>query len=204
MDSSAHKYGPQSKERKVELKKLDQRLLDFYNNIILKRKDTKFIFLGDHGMTQVDSCIDVGKELSRLAVKNNLKIGKDYVYFLDSTMFRVWYLNKDSRKHLEKELKHNEYFLKNGAFVDGSVAKKEEIPFPDKRYGDTLWMANLGVLIFPDFFHKASSYKGMHGYNVNDLSSKGTCIISGEKYEYKEDIKLTDVYGILKKELDIK
>ena len=204
MDSSAHKYGPQSKERKAELRRLDQRLFDFYNNIISKRKDTKFIFLGDHGMTKVHSCIDAGRELNRLAVKYNLKIGKDYVYFLDSTMFRVWYLNKNSRKLLERELEHNECFLKSGVFVNRLIAKKEEIPFPDKRYGDTLWMANLGVLIFPDFFHNVNPYKGMHGYDVNDLSSKGTCIVSGDQYEYKEYIRLTDVYGILKKELDIK
>jgi predicted AlkP superfamily pyrophosphatase or phosphodiesterase len=203
IDSSGHKYGPKSKEIKSELKKLDQRLSEFYNNIVLNNKDTKFIFLGDHGMTKVHTHVNIEKELNELAIINNLKLGKDYIYFLDSTMFRIWYLNDNALKCIDNNLKCNQNLLKNGTFVNKSIAIEKEIPFPDKQYGDTLWMANVGVLIFPDFFHKSNPYKGMHGYDVDDLSSKGTCFVSSKKYEYTENIKLTDVYNILKKELNI-
>lgn len=203
MDSCAHAYGPQSRERKLELQELDRKLSSFYNNVILKNKDTKFIFLGDHGMADVHTHIDIGKELDQITVKNNLILGEDYVYFLDSTMFRIWYLNDKASEIIDKALKSNVSLEKNGVFVDESMAIKEEVPFPDDRYGHTLWMANLGVLVFPDFFHKAKPYKGMHGYDVNDASSKGTCIATADAHEYIDNIKLTDVYGILKKELGI-
>jgi len=203
IDSYGHKYGPKSKELKAELKKLDQRLSKFYNNIVLNNKDTKFIFLGDHGMTKVHTHVNIEKELNELAIINNLKLGKDYVYFLDSTMFRIWYLNDNALKCIDNALKYNQNLLKYGTFVNKSIAIEKEIPFPDKHYGDTLWMANVGVLIFPDFFHKNNPYKGMHGYDVNHFSSKGTCFVSSKKYEYSENIKLTDVYNILKKELNI-
>ena len=204
MDSTGHKYGPESKKLKAELKKLDKRLSEFYANIISKNKDTKFIFLGDHGMTEIHTHIDIDDKLNKLAVKNNLKLGKDYVYFLDSTMFRIWYLNDNALKCLDESLKNNTNLLKYGIFVDESISKEEEIPFPDKRYGDTLWMANMGVLIFPDFFHKSNPYKGMHGYDADDLSSKGTCMVSSLQSEYNENIKLTDIYSILKIELGVK
>lgn len=203
MDSCAHKFGPDSIERKLELKKLDEKLSNFYNTIISKNKGSKFIFLGDHGMASVNKLIDVGKELEREALFCNLKKGKDYIYFLDSTIFRVWYLNKNAFELLAKRLKKNQLLNDQGVFVDESVAIIEKIPFPNKRYGDTLWMANIGVLIFPDFFHTTNPYKGMHGYDINDLSSKGTCLVSSEKHEYHEEIRLTDVYSILKKELKI-
>lgn len=204
MDLFGHKYGPESQERKAELKKLDKRLSAFYNNIVSINKNTKFIFLGDHGMTKIHTHIDIESELNKLAIESNLKVGKDYVYFLDSTMFRIWYLNDNASKLLDKSLKHNSNLLQHGIFVNEEIAIKEEIPFPDKRYGDTLWMANLGVLIFPDFFHKVSPYNGMHGYDVNNSSSKGTCIVTSKENEYVENIKLTDIYNILKNELDIK
>jgi len=203
MDSCAHKYGPKSKEQKLELKHLDQRLSIFHKNIISENRDAKFIFLGDHGMADVHTHIDIAKELNRIAAENSLKLGDDYVYFLDSTIFRVWYLNSNAFGVIDQKLKNNTLLTSNGVFVDESIAKKEEIPFPDRRYGDTLWMANLGVLIFPDFFHAVKPYKGMHGYDVNDVSSKGTCILSAEEYEYIDNIKLTDIYDILKRELGI-
>jgi predicted AlkP superfamily pyrophosphatase or phosphodiesterase len=203
MDSCAHKYGPQSSERKLELKKLDSKLSIFYKNIISKNKNAKFIFLGDHGMADVHSKIDVGKEIDDLAIENNLILGEDYLYFLDSTMLRVWYLNNSAREIIDNNLKNNIMLKNNGFFVDEKTAIKEEIPFPDDRYGHSLWMANVGVLIFPDFFHNSKAYKGMHGYDVDDITSKGTCMVTSDKYEFTDNIKLTDVYGILKKELGI-
>lgn len=203
MDSCAHKYGPKSNERKSELRKLDAKLSDFFNNINLKVKGVKFIFLGDHGMADVLTKIDVGQEVNSIAVKNGLILGDDYAYFLDSTMLRVWYFNDKAKITLENELRSNLILRGNGVFVDEKIAIEEEIPFPDKRYGDTLWLANMGVLIFPDFFHTDKPYKGMHGYNVDDISSKGTCIVSSDNPEYINNIKLTDVYSILKRELKI-
>jgi predicted AlkP superfamily pyrophosphatase or phosphodiesterase len=203
MDSCAHKYGPQSSERKSELRKLDQRLSTFYENIVAINKDTKFVFLGDHGMADVHTHLDVGKEVECLAKMNNLTLGEDFIYFLDSTMLRVWYLNDRAREAIDNNLKNNSSLKRNGCFVDEEMAIKEEIPFPDDRYGDSLWLANVGVLIYPDFFHNNRAYKGMHGYDVEDVSSKGTCFVTADKHEYIDNIKLTDVYGILKQELDI-
>ena len=203
MDSCAHSYGPQSSERKSELKKLDSRLAKFHENITAQNKNAKFVFLGDHGMADVTTHVDAGQVIEVLAKENNLTLGKDFVYFLDSTMLRIWYLNDRAKSLLDVRLKENEQLTSTGEFVDEELAIKEEIPFPDERYGHSLWMANLGVLIYPDFFHNSKAYKGMHGYDINDVSSKGTCIITSEEYEYVENIKLTDVYDILKKELNI-
>ncbi|BDY04073.1 alkaline phosphatase family protein [Ferrimonas sp. YFM] len=203
MDSCAHTYGPQSDERKQELKNLDRKLKIFYENVISKNKNAKFIFLGDHGMADVHTEIDIGKEIENIAIENHFTLGKDYIYFLDSTMLRIWYLNKRALEVIDEKIKQNKSLKSNGIFVNEETAIKEEIPFPDERYGHTLWMANLGVLVFPDFFHSSKAYKGMHGYNIDDISSKGTCIVSSDSYEYVNNIKLTDVYSILKEELDI-
>lgn len=203
LDTSAHIHGPDSNERRVKLKDLDKRLSEFYKKTKSKFPNTKFIFLGDHGMTEVKKYIDVKNEIKKMASQNNLILGNDYIFFLDSTIVRIWYLNEIARFKMEKSILSNQLLLDNGEFINEEIAKREKIPFPNRKYGDTLWMAKLGILIFPDFFHIRNPYKGMHGYDVNHYSSKGTCIVESSEDSIVEDIELRDLYGILKKQLGI-
>lgn len=203
LDTTAHIYGPESIERREKLQALDKRLSKFYEEIKFRHPNSKFIFLGDHGMTDVEKYIDLEKEIKTLAKLNNLKLGRDYVYFLDSTIARIWYITNNAKSILSNTLINNPIFKENGVFIDNETAKKERIPFPNRKYGDLLWMANLGVLIFPDFFHLKNPYKGMHGYDVEHFSSKGTCLVESKEIKKIEDIELRDVYRILKTELEI-
>lgn len=203
LDATAHVYGPKSIERKTKLQSLDKRLSIFYNDTKVQFPNSKFIFLGDHGMTDVHNYIDIGKVLKKIAKTMDLRFGKDYIFFLDSTIVRIWYLNDKAKSRLEKSIITNEILIENGVFVNEQIAKKERIPFPNRKYGDTLWMANIGVLIFPDFFHLRNPYKGMHGYDINHFSSKGTCIVESHKGKIIDDIELCDIYDILKTELEI-
>ena len=203
MDSIAHKFGPDSSERREALKKLDRRLMNLFDELSQGSEGVKFIILGDHGMAEVKTKVDAGAIIGRVAKQYKMKLGVDFVYFLDSTMLRVWYLNDRARALFDSRLRSDVDLQVHGTFVDAELAESQEIPFPDERYGHTLWMANLGVLVFPDFFHTSSPYKGMHGYDIDDPSSKGTCMASAGGHNYVEDIKLTDVYRLLKDSLGI-
>ena len=203
IDKIGHVFGPNSSERRKKLFELDQVIEQFYSSIINDYPDTNFIFLGDHGMARVSKVIDVRKEILKISKKLKTKEGKDYIYFLDSTMFRVWFSNSKTREKFEKSILDSSLFCNNGIFVDKNSAKDLEIPFPDHRYGDILWLANTGVLVFPDFFHTSEAYKGMHGYDVLHKESKGVCLESSKKHEVWENIMLTDIYHILKKKLNL-
>ena len=50
-----------------------------------------------------------------------------------------------------------------------------------KVYGNVVWLANEGVMLYPDFFHFEKPV-GMHGYDNELKNSQGTAII------YKKDI----------------
>ena len=203
IDITGHKYGPNSNELKYELNELDKKLEKFYNKIIAKDKDCKFIFLGDHGMSSITDTIDIEKIINKIIKNKNIAKGKDFIYFLDSTIFRIWYFNDKTKEILQKELINNIDLNRSGYFVTKEIAKNEEIPFNDIRYGDDIWLAKIGTLIFPDFFHNSKPYKGMHGYDVNDKSSKGTCIIVNNKNYFHYGAKLTDIYKFIKEELEI-
>lgn len=203
MDKIGHIYGPDSPQRKKCLRELDQSLEEIYSSINNIFPKTKFIFLGDHGMVQVDQKIDVIKEILDLSKNFKLKQGIDFIYFVDSTMLRVWYFNSRAKYILENEIRRNKLLCSNGIFIDENLSLEYEIPFPDRRYGDILWLANTGILVFPDFFHNDFPYKGMHGYDASYQSSKGVCLESSEEHNVLSEIKLTDIYKILKKNLNI-
>lgn len=204
-DSLGHKYGVGSTELKKGLKTLDKDLSDFTEKFLDKEPNTKFIFLGDHGMTNVLKKFNVQEEIIRLAEIHGLKLHRDYIYFLDSTIARIWLMTHKSKTVFRDCLIRAERFLSHGTFVDEALASIHNIPFNDDRYGDLIWLANEGVLIKPDFFHrKHATPVGMHGYNPTHSDSRGFSLIfdnSQESNQVKnfDEKNLTCIYDILKK-----
>jgi len=83
-----------------------------------------------------------------------------------------------------------------GQFIDEKIAKEHMIPFPDRRYGDVIWWANPGVLLFPDYFHDTHTHnKGMHGYDPNCEDMKGFFLAFGPGISpmLLEQVNLIDV-----------
>ncbi len=204
-DKYGHKYGPNSHELSVALKKMDHELKNFVNvfdNII---PDSQFVFLGDHGMVPVYESFDAGKYLLSIAKALGIKERRDFIYFLDSTFVRVWLFSDRARKLLPNALKTLDIFNEHGAFIDEQIACKQNIPWGDRRYGDLMWWANPGILVFPDFFHCSGAYKGMHGYDPELLESQGCCILYGGCTENKvvETIKLIEINQILRNNLSL-
>ena len=151
-------------------------------------------------MTKVEKHIDIQLTINSLADKIKLKKGKDYIYFLDSTLLRIWFLSDSAGKQFLPLLEDNYVLKREGKTLTKEISKKYSIPFNDKRYGDFTWWANEGVLIFPDFFHNKEPYKGMHGYSPEMTSTHGTCIVVGDNIEtsYSDKINLYEVYDIIK------
>ena len=68
--------------------------------------------------------------------------------FIDSDMARYW-----GEEKILAEIKKN-LPLDDGAILD----------WPDKQFGELIFMARNGVLLYPNFFNK-KIVKGMHGYD---------------------------------------
>lgn len=190
-DTYGHLYGPDSPRMKNVVAEIDKKLENLINTFTKKDKDAKFIVLGDHGMLGVSKYLDLIKLIKE---NTSLKINEDFVVFLDSTIARFWCLNEKSKMDIKGLLSH-EPFSKYGTVIDKQIAKGFNIPYTDKKYGDIIWWANPGVLIFPDYFHKYKRYKGMHGYNPKDENSHGFCVISYEgcKNTIIEEGELIDI-----------
>ena len=156
-------------------------------------------------MTQVHSRIDAISEIKRMGKNNGLQLVKDYLYFADSTMLRIWYRSDKARKELSRTLLESGVLTKHGKFVDADIAEYHGIPYGDERYGGELWLANNGVLVSPDMFNSGKIIKGMHGYAPEHSDSHGTCIAYGLGIEPNliKDAELTVIHSLLKKYLHL-
>lgn len=199
-DSVGHRFGPGSNDIKQTTIELDKILQNSAKQFLAIERDTVFMFLGDHGMSDVTSHINIKERLNSIAQKNKLKPGSDFIYFLDSTMFRIWFITAKAKNILEPILIKDSLLLKHGRFINGEIAEKYYLPESDRRYGDLIWWADTGVLIFPDFFHSRVPYKAMHGYPPEDFSTFGTCLIWGANTEQIEigEKHLYEVYNEIK------
>lgn len=146
-----------------------------YDNMLEKTKmlldssykdDYCFIILGDHGMVDIEEYIDVRPLLKRLEGEVGLIVGEDYVYFIDSTAFRVWI--KDSGKKDECNNIIYEY-LKNDL---------DDLEINSSSYGDLIYVLQPGKVFFPDFFNTKRN-KAMHGYTNLIEEQSGMCVVIG-------------------------
>lgn len=193
-DTLGHKYGPTSKELYQNLTKLDHQLFNFVEKIHATEPNTRFIFLGDHGMLDVTGSIDAHAEITRIGKQKKQKERKDFIVFLDSTILRVWFLNDQCKKIMKPEILRSQLFSQNGTYNNNY----------SRRYGDITWLANPGLLISPDYFRHGKLCKGMHGYDPTLNESKGTCILWGPSISpcTHQESELTEVYNIIRKSLE--
>ena len=158
-DIIGHKYGNEIDAIKPYLSKLDREVEDIYFKC--KKKGYNLCVLGDHGMVPVKKHVNIVEMIKKL----KLDKGGDFYYFLDSTYARFWIQNGVKEKKLRKLLIDEFGGINN--FYKYRIPLDIESSLGEKIYGDLVWCANPGVLIFPDFFNnpnKSKMDRGMHGY----------------------------------------
>jgi predicted AlkP superfamily pyrophosphatase or phosphodiesterase len=204
-DRIGHVHGPGSQALQEALRTMDEDLRVFTESFHRERPDATFVFLGDHGMLHVEETFDAETEICDSIVNHNLRCPDDVLFFLDSTVVRIWFLSEDARQKLKPALLASTPFLEKGTFLDAALAERNGIPWGDPAYGNLIWLADPGVLVFPDFFHRHVPCNGMHGYDPEIKDSQGMCIMHGPSIGpgFSEMISLTDTYSLLKERLQL-
>jgi len=190
-DEFIHKCGPNSPERRKIVGEVDRKMRQLVGAF---GEDTIFILAGDHGMTEVTEELDIPRLLRPLERVHGVKMGRDYDLFLDSTMARFKAVTEKAGPFLEAVMQ-DQTLHEKGVFVDDQISNEYSLP-TEPRYGDLMWWANLGVLVFPDYFHDRRTHdKGMHGYRSEHDEMKGCFIAFGAGIEPRRlgEVSLMDV-----------
>lgn len=156
LDRLGHKYGPESPEIRRRLGELDELVKRVVQKGIEIDASTHFVIFSDHGMTPVKSHIDLMSILERLPIK----MGKDYILFLNSTVANFWFSSQKAKDLVMEELEK----IEPGVILDKSKLKELEIDKVGSEYGESFFALNEGNVFFPDFYRRRRPPKGMHGY----------------------------------------
>jgi len=125
----------------------------------------------DHGMTPVSSRFDLVREIEQLG----FSMPGDYLAVYDSTMARFWFFSAQARAGITGKLKS----LTCGRILPDAELQKLGVFFPDRRYGEMVFLLEPGCLIaHSDFNGKGWDPIGMHGYHPDDPYSDGVLLSS--------------------------
>jgi Type I phosphodiesterase / nucleotide pyrophosphatase len=160
LDALGHVFGPNSPELQKGVAKTDEHCRHLIESLRARYSEVKVVIFGDHGMVNVTRTLDLRPQLEAAG----LTFGVDYAYFLDSTMARFWFLHRAARQKLEQALAS----VPGGHLLGDDELERYGIARCDRRNGESYFLADPGVLLFPNFFQSGGEpVRGMHGYDLD-------------------------------------
>jgi len=157
-DGLGHSFGPGSREVTEGCNRVGE-----YVARIVKEAEARFqaidlLLFGDHGMVSVVGSIDLWSRLCQLP----LRLGEDYVCFLDSTVARFWFLRQGVREVLARMLESTP----GGRILEAEDWRKYGLDKVGYQNGEMYFLVEPGLVIAPSFFDmKGGIPRGMHGYD---------------------------------------
>lgn len=132
-----------------------------------------FAITSDHGMTPVSKKYDLLEHFEGLT----LRMPEDYLAVFDSTMARFWFFN-DSARDTVSEILNN---VPCGRVLSDAELKRFGVFFPDRRFGELIFLLHPGWLLSRSDFNGVSWRPvGMHGYHPDDPYSDGVFLSNGK------------------------
>ncbi len=126
--------------------------------------EASFTVLSDHGMTPVEHHYDLVQEVKSLG----FQMPGDYLAVYDSTMARFWFFSEGARRAITDHLGT----LNCGRILAPSELEQLGVYFPDRRYGEAVFLLHPGWLLSrSDFNGQGWTPIGMHGYHPHDSYS---------------------------------
>ena len=175
-----------------KLSEYEQKVNSILQTLANTGKDFNFTIISDHGMTPTSEICDLMSVVKNL----NLKFGKDYVAFFDSTMARFWYPTNSQEVKTKIQ---NALSICKGHFLSKAEKQNYGIDFENNKYGEDIFITDEGVQVSPcDLGSKALN--GMHGYMPTAKDSYACMLSTVEpKFEPKH---IKDFFALMKSDIE--
>lgn len=189
LDGLLHALGTKHPKIGEKIKWYEKKIRELYEAAGGKDQVQLYVF-SDHGQADVHTTVDLITNINAL----DLKFGKDYAVFYDSTMARFWFLTEKAEKLIRRMLDtiHVGRILSDQELMDLGAFWK------DSRFGDLIFLVNEGVLIVPSFMGK-KPLAAMHGYHPNSPGSYS--VFMGSNIGNPNPKILTDIFPIFVKSI---
>jgi len=161
LDAELHSFWTHPERLQSMLSHYEVKLRQLFEAALRLDPGASIAVCSDHGMAPVMDRFDLMKEIDSLG----LKMPDDYLGVYDSTMARFWFFNQNARESICNCLEKQ----KCGRVLGDVELEDLGIDFPDRRYGETIFLLNSGWMFYRSDFHSGNWLpNGMHGYHPDD------------------------------------
>jgi len=162
LDGLLHREGNQSPDISPKLRGYEARLRQLLDAAQEQYAEVRLYVFSDHGMANCDTLLDLKRSIDQLP----LRMGQDYVVVYDSTMARFWFFNERARRLLTERLRETP----DGAIVPDAELERLHCLFPDRYFGELIFLLREGVLLVPSHMGERP-IRAMHGYHPEEKHS---------------------------------
>jgi len=155
IDARMHAHGTRAPEVADRLARLEAAVTRALAAVRAGGRDVWCYLTSDHGMTDIVEPVDV---MAKVAA-SGLVPEVDFHAFYDSTMARFWYRSPLAHQRLKDALAGLP-----GRFLTREDEERLGIHFPDRRYGDAIWLLDDQRLLVPSYMG-SRPVAAMHGYD---------------------------------------
>jgi predicted AlkP superfamily pyrophosphatase or phosphodiesterase len=193
LDGLLHRVGNQSQEVPAKLRVYEQWIDRLLARARPHYRDIRLYVFSDHGMANCTELLDLKSAIESLP----LTIPADYAVVYDSTMARFWFFNDRARWLVTDCLKT----IPQGRIVPEAELERLQAFFPDRYFGELIFLVKEGVLIVPSHMGERP-ITGMHGYHPDDPQSYA--MLCTNQPEIEDSIEaIPDVYRLMKRDADL-
>jgi hypothetical protein len=193
LDGLLHALGNRSPEISVRLRVYE----DWIGQMLAAARGhyakTRLYVFSDHGMANCDSLLDLKSQIEALPVR----MPDDYAVVYDSTMARFWFFNERARSLVTQCLQN----VKQGRIVPDPELAQMGTLFPDRYFGELIFLAQEGVLIVPSHMGERP-IRGMHGYHPTDPNSYAALCTNQEAIP-DEINSIPDIFRLMTRDADL-
>ena len=118
--------------------------------------EVRLTIFSDHGMANCDRLLDLRARIEPLG----LVMGRDFAVVYDSTMARFWFFTPQARRLVTECLRS----VTEGRIVPDAELEELGTLFPDRYFGELIFLVDEGVLIVPSHMGERP-IRAMHGYH---------------------------------------
>ena len=192
LDGLLHRVGNQSPEIPKRLRFYES----WIENVLAAARghyaEVKLYVFSDHGMANCDELLDLKSKIDALDVQ----MEKDYAVVYDSTMARFWFFNENARDEITRCLQK----VPQGRILPDAELKELRAFFPDRHFGELIFLVQEGVLIVPSHMGERP-IRAMHGYHPSEKHSNAALFTN--QSEIPDEIKaIPDIYRLMTQEAE--
>ncbi len=191
LDGLLHSVGNQSPQVPAKLRLYEDWIQKVVDTARQHYEEVHLYVFSDHGMANCDELLDLKSKIEALPVK----LGKDYAVVYDSTMARFWFFNEEARSSVTKALQK----VPEGRIVPDQELKELRAYFPDRYFGETIFLVREGVLIVPSHMGERP-IRAMHGYHPSEKHSFATLFTNQPRIS-EEIVSIPDIYKLMVQEI---